>query len=119
MFNALRLEGDSKPESIENLNNSTYYYNYDIQSTTRTDENGDTKTYYNFIQIHVKGIPTYKKCVEAIIREYLTVNEEFDLINSMNKITLGLSTSTDDETKYKEYLTLIDTIKTNIKKDFN
>ena len=123
MFEARRIETNIQPPTIEFLNNGSYYYNYDIQTTKVFVNHIDTdelteETRYNFIQVKLMGVPEYKKCVEAIIRQYLDVNEEFDLINSMNRLTMGLSTDENDITKYQEYLSLIDTIKTNIKADF-
>ena len=63
------------------------------------------------------GKPTYKKCVELIIREYVTQSQEFDLINSANKSLMQGLRSSMDLTKYQEYLTLIEEIKIKVAND--
>lgn len=123
MFEARRIETSIQPQKIEFLGNGTYYYNYDIQSkevevTDMVTNEPTIETRYDFVQVHLTGAPEYKRCVEAVIRQHLDVNEEFDLINSMNKLTMGLSENENDRAKYQAYLELVDTIKTNIKVDF-
>ena len=110
MFTATRIESTIKPNKFESLNNGIWYYNYDISKDSIEDE-----IRYNFIQVRIQGKPTYKKCVEAIIRQYITQNEEFNLINSYNSYQLDISSV---DAKYKEYLQLIKTIKANVSKDF-
>lgn len=123
MFEARRIETSIQPQKIEFLGNGTYYYNYDIQSkevevTDMVTNEPTIETRYDFVQVHLTGAPEYKRCVEVVIRQHLDVNEEFDLINSMNKLTMGLSENENDRAKYQAYLELVDTIKTNIKVDF-
>lgn len=108
-----------KPSAIERLGNNTYYYNYNITSEQRTNQDGEEETIYNFIQVHLSGIPNYKDCIKNIIREYVSQTEEFDLINSYNKVQLTGEESSEDVKKYTEYIALLDEIKTNVKKDFN
>ena len=38
-----------KPDAIERLGNNTYYYNYNITSEQRTNQDGEEETIYNFI----------------------------------------------------------------------
>ena len=92
-----RITTNINPNIIEDLGNGKWYYNYDINSEIVQvpenrmgidNENSNLmveETQYNFIQIKMYGKPTYKKCVELIIREYITQSQEFDLINSANK----------------------------------
>ncbi len=110
MFTATRIESVIKPNKFESLNNGIWYYNYDISKDSIEDE-----IRYNFIQVRIQGKPTYKKCVEAIIRQYITQNEEFNLINSYNSYQLDISLV---DVKYKEYLQLVKVIKDNVRKDF-
>lgn len=122
-----RISSIGKPEVFENLGNGKWYYNYDIKSEQHTYfsmERGNievTETVYNYIQIKMAGRPTYKRCVELMIREYLTQSQEFDLINSYNRATLNLLS--EDETEkvtedYFNYLQLVSEIKSKVKKDF-
>ena len=113
------VNSNIKPNVIERLGNNTYYYNYNITSEQRTNENGEQETIYNFIQVHLSGIPDYKDCIKNIIREYVSQEEEFDLINSYNKVQITGEKSSEDIKKYTDYINLLGEIKSNVKKDFN
>lgn len=108
-----------KPIAIEQLGNNTYLYNYNITSEERENQDGEMETVYSFIQVHLTGVPDYKDCIKNIIREYVSQTEEFDLINSYNKIQLTGEKSSEDIRKYTEYINLLDEIKTKVKNDFN
>lgn len=113
------IKAFEKPESIQYLGDGSYYYNYMIDEQPVTDENGEEKTQYEFICVHLRGKAVYEDCVKAVIRNYITESEEFDLINSYNKYALGLSTKESSKDKYVEYLKLLMTIKENVHKDFD
>ena len=113
------VSSNIKPNAIEQLGNNTYYYNYNITIEQKINENGEQETVYNFIQIHLTGIPNYKDCVKNIIREYVSQEEEFDLINSYNKIQITGEQNSEDVKKYIDYINLLNEIKTNVKRDFN
>lgn len=65
------------------------------------------------------GVPNYKDCIKNIIREYVSQTEEFDLINSYNKLQITGEKNSEDMRKYTDYISLLDKIKTNVKRDFN
>ncbi len=113
------ISSNIKPNVIERLGDNTYYYNYNITSEQKENENGEQETIYNFIQVHLTGIPDYKDCIRNIIREYVSQTEEFDLINSYNKVQLTGDKNSEDVKKYTDYINLLEEIKTNVKKDFN
>lgn len=71
---------------------------------------------YNIFKLGSK--PEYKKCVEALIRKYITQSQEFDLINSTNRILLSGEADKVAPPEYIEYLNLLDEIKTKVKADF-
>lgn len=110
-----RIDSTIKPDVIFRLNDGNYYYNYDIQPQVveNIDEEGNLKQeiHYNFIEVMLHGIPSYERCTQAIIRAYISESEEFDLINS--------HAASQDDDKYNEYLTLLQKIKTQVKKDFD
>lgn len=108
-----------KPSAIEQLGNNTYYYNYNITSEQKTNQDGQEETIYNFIQVQLTGVPNYKDCIKNIIREYVSQTEEFDLINSYNKLQITGEKNSEDMRKYTDYISLLDKIKTNVKRDFN
>lgn len=123
MLEPVRIESNIKPEKFEDLGNGNWYYNYDIQSKVvnvnyMNEEKEETR--YNYIQIKMQGKPDYKRCVERVIREFITQSQEFDLINSYNKAMFNLSKDVDKASiDYMEYLQKIQEIKDNIKEDFN
>ena len=124
MLEPNRIQMNVCPQVIQKLGNGTYYYNYDIREVQAEveilDEKDSTKfeTQYNFIQVLLNGQPNYKDCVRAIIRSFITIDEEFDLINSYNSYTKNLSTDSSIITDYQEYLTKLMDIKNKVKKDF-
>jgi hypothetical protein len=124
MLEPRRITSIITPSSMEDLGNGNWYYNYDIQSeeverpSFEDNESSTTETEYNYIQIKLPNRPTYKECVESIIREFITQSQEFDLINSANKSILAGDTNSDAVVKYQEYLTKVEEIKSKIKKDF-
>lgn len=122
MLEPNRIQMNVCPQVIQKLGNGTYYYNYDIREVEAEveilDEKDSTKfeTQYNFIQVLLNGQPNYKDCVRAIIRSFITIDEEFDLINSYNSYTKNLSTDSSIITDYQEYLTKLMDIKNKVKK---
>ena len=121
MFSVHKITSTIKPNIFEDLNNGVWYYNYGITSEVVKQPNMsdptkmDDVTIYSYIQVRIAGKPTYKECVKSIIREYIDVNEEFDLVNSYNKSQM---TNTEVDSEYTEYLNLVAEIKANVKKDF-
>lgn len=122
MLEPNRIQTDICPQIIQKLGNGTYYYNYDIQESNilvSNEENQEKKeTSYNFIQVLITGQPNYKDCVKAVIRSFLTIDEEFDLINSYNSYSENLIDDFEIVNQYKEYLDLLKQIKTKVKDDF-
>lgn len=120
-----RIESNVKPKVFENLGNGNWYYNYDIRLNKveiPSMENPDsevTEIRYNYIQVKMRGKPDYKRCVEYIIRAFITQSQEFDLINSYNRAVLQPWENTPEKEKYTEYLSKIQEIKNKIKLDFS
>lgn len=113
---------DVYPQTIQKLGNGIYYYNYDIKEISvevlDLDNTIKEKTYYSFIQVLLNGQPNYKDCVKAIVRRFLTVDEEFDLINSYNSYSENLTSDSEVINEYKEYLNILKQIKAKVKEDF-
>lgn len=118
MLNPYRIESTIAPNTFEDLGSGSWYYNYDIKSETRDTDEGSTEI-WNYIRIKFKEKPEYKRCVETIIREYITESQEFDLINSVNRILLSGTSDKAIPAEYLEYLDLLDEIKAKVKADFN
>ena len=123
MLEPKRIYSNIIPTTIENLGNGNWYYNYDIKSekVELPLQEGETvpkeEIRYNYIKIKLSEKPKYKKCVELLIREFITQTQEFDLINSANKAILSGAKSSEDITKYREYLDKVEEIKEKVTKD--
>lgn len=121
MLEARRIETNIQPEKFQSLGNNTFYYNFDIQHTKVMVEHmyeGDPyeEDRWNFIQVLIKGKPTYTKCVTAIIREYISQDKEMALVNEYASKTLNIEDA--DSKEYIEYLSLIADIKYRVRLDF-
>lgn len=119
MFNATKSYSEKKPEVIQYLGNNKYHYNYDIQEEEQEVE-GETKIVYSYIPVKVVNKPDYKRCVKAVIRKYVDIDEEFDLINTyMNQLMSGVTTLSTSDNEYKDYMNLLSEIKKKVNDDFN
>lgn len=124
MENPRKIQSEQQPEMFQMLGDSTYYYNYDVKQVQVEDYDQEAqklvkKDKYEFNQVMLRGLPEYKALVQAVIRQFVTQNEEFDLINSYNKAVAEGITDSIDITKYKEYIAKVDAIKAMVKKDLN
>ena len=128
MFKPRRIESDIAPRKFIDLGNGNWYYNYDIKSEEVTiapmgeDDSEKIETRYTYIQVKITGRPDYKRCVQLVIREYLTQNQEFDLINSYNRAAFNLLSDEETEkagTEYIDYLQKVTEIKNKVKEDFD
>ena len=123
MLEPKRIDSNIAPAITENLGNGNWYYNYDIKSekVELPLQEGETvpkeEIRYNYIQIKLSEKPKYKKCVELLIRKFVTQTQEFDLINSANKDILSGVKYSENITKYKDYLNKIEEIKEKVTKD--
>lgn len=124
MLDPKRIESNVRPEKVEDLKNGYWFYNYDIrlcEDQPISDINTTIGERYEFIQVRVEGKPDYKKCAELIIREFITQSQEFDLINSFNRVAFNMLSEGEAEKvgeEYLEYLQKVSEIKANVKKDF-
>lgn len=121
-----RYSSNTEPRKFQNLGTGYWYYNYDIQTEEKTEvdpetEETTTSTIYTFIPVRTKGKPTYSKCVELLIREYISESQEFDLVNTAYRANNGLLDEEDSAeaiAEYEEYLNTVINLKANIKADF-
>lgn len=116
-----------KPEKFVDLGTGFWYYNFGVTSQEvvvpieMMGEPGEEvkteqKTEYSYIQVRLNGRPEYAKCVETLIRQYVSASQEFDLINTANKALMNNQEVPED---YKEYLNLLESLKAEVKKDFS
>lgn len=119
MKNPKKISSFEEPSIIEFLGDNTYYFNYNIirsQITINSLDTGqdETKDEYTYIQVQLYGQPNYKDCVQAIVRQYISLDEEFDILNSYNSSIINGDTESVAINNYKDYLSLLSIIKQNI-----
>lgn len=120
MQDPYRVESTEPFDPFVNLGNGSWYYNFDrkayeIMVPDQSDPENESlipEMRYTCIQVRLDSKPTYKSCVAAILREYVSISEEFDLINSQSESDI-------DAQKYAAYLALRVNIKAAVKNDFN
>lgn len=114
---------NEQPIIINRLGNNNYIYTYVIETGNEdvVDIDGKTenKPYWICTWVKLAGLPNYSDCVKGIIRNYYTAEEELNLINVGSKLQLGFDVSQDKLKEYKDYLNIVDSIKSKVKKDFN
>jgi hypothetical protein len=114
---------NEQPIIINRLGNNNYIYTYVIETGNEDviDVEGKTenKPYWVCTWVKLAGLPNYSDCVKGIIRNYYTAEEELNLINVGSRLQLGFNVSDDKLREYEDYLNIIDTIKSKVKKDFN
>ena len=120
MIELKRITSDVEPKSFERLGNGSYYYNYDIKFEGTIIREEEEVPQWSFVQVLIYGYPTYEDCVPAIIRAGVSLNEEFNIINSYNKEML-LNTENEGPATiaYKEYLAFVDEVKEKTREAFN
>ena len=108
----------TSPNKIEFLNNGFYYYNYDIQEEEQVTEQGANKV-YTAVQVKCSGRPEYKKCIKAIIRAYLTEEQELNIINNYDSYRQRMNDDQNAVEEYYNYLNIVKDIKEKVYKDFD
>lgn len=116
-------ESTIKPAVIEELGNGAYYYNYKITEKVvevEDQESGEKhqETRWNFIQAYIKSQPDYRDAITAILRQYISADEEFALINKYNTFKMGVSADSSACTEYEAYCELAAEIRAQVKADF-
>ena len=118
-----RAHYDHKPLKIEAVGNGNYLYRWDIQEETfDIMQEGETapvkKTVqYSCYETTIHGKPEYGKCVEAVIRESYTSNEEIALANKYNGYVMKIHNDSTIVEEYKDFLSFVSTVKSMVKED--
>lgn len=116
-------ESTIKPAVIEELGNGAYYYNYKITEKVVEVEDQETgekhqETRWDFIQAYIKSQPDYRDAITAILRQYISADEELALINKYNSFKTGINSNYRASAEYEEYCKLVAEIKAQVKADF-
>ena len=104
---------DHEPSVFEAVGNGNYLYRWDIQEETVEREEGGEPT----VQWSCKETTVNGKCVEAVIRETYTADEEFAMINKYNSYKAGIITDGSIVEEYEGYLREVVSIKERVKRD--
>lgn len=118
----MKSNSDVRPPIIQDLGNGSYYYNYNIHEVRVPaepieGEEPEERTVFEYEAVLIWGIPNYKKCVKAVLRDRRDESEEFSLINKYNAVVLGLSDDEDDKEEYLAYLSEVLSVKAMVKAD--
>lgn len=118
---------DLKPKALEAVGNGNYLYHWDIkeenvQSDFMNEGSDESVITGNIIQYScceatIKGSPTYDKCVEAVIRDKYTAEQEMALINKFNSYMNSVSTDNTGIEEYNKYLKYVSDAKLMVKTD--
>lgn len=116
---------DSKPTALEAVGNGNYLYRWDIQEEEEQfmmEVSDDTvapgkSVRYSCYEATIDGNPTYDKCVEAVIRDRYTAEQEMALVNKFNSYMNSVSVDSTGVDEYNEYLKYISDAKLMVKRD--
>lgn len=99
-----------------------YYYNFHIEEVERKEQGPDgvqeSRRCFDYESVLIAGTPTYRKVVEARIRDRYTATQEFDLINSYNAAVIAGDDASPEIENYKAYLSELKIIKAEVAQDF-
>lgn len=95
-----------KPVVLEQDNDGSYLYRYNIQEETGIPEGEEKEVQIGWkcCEIRTFAKPTKANLKKAIIRSQIDETKEFDYVNSYNKHILGIAIDENAVTEYKEYL---------------
>lgn len=118
----MKSNSNVRPPIIQDLGNGSYYYNYNIHEVRVPAEpiegqEPEERTVFECEAVLIWGIPNYKKCVKAVLRDRRDETEEFNLINKYNAFALGVSEEEADKEEYEAYLEEVKAVKAMVKTD--
>ena len=113
---------DKKPPKLEAVGNGNYLYRWDIMeeevpAMEMDGEAGEPRKQWSCREVTIHGTPEYGKCVEAVIRDSRSNEEELSLINQYNAYQQGLSGDDSVVSEYKEHLSFVDGVKKMVRED--
>lgn len=121
---SMRIFSETRPRKYYR-EKDTYTYNFNIIEDTQKrfrEVDGNIESYqfkgYSYVPVVLitSVVPGYDDWVKAVIRKYISAEDEFKLINSHNMYQLGVTDTVKD---YQDYLETVDWIKGIVREDFN
>lgn len=107
-----------KPDTLLELGNGKWHYNFNIHEEMFEFEGVNHKQ-FSFEAVEIIGEPTVNKCIEAVIREKYSENEELSMINKYNSYINGVSIDSSIVDEYSSYLKFVGKVKNMVKNDFH
>lgn len=118
---------DVKPQALEAVGNGNYLYRWDVQEeeilSEIVQEQSDEpiepvkRVQYSCCETTIIGTPTYDKCVEAVIRDKYTAEQEMALVNKYNSYLNSVTIDSAGVDEYNDYLKYIFNAKMVVKRD--
>lgn len=118
---------DVKPQALEAVGNGNHLYRWDIQEeeilSEIVQEQSDEpiepgkRVQYSCCEATIIGTPTYDKCVEAVIRDKCTAEQEMALVNKYNSYQNSVTIDSAGVDEYNDYLKYIFNAKMVVKRD--
>lgn len=118
---------DVKPQALEAVGNGNYLYRWDVQEeeilSEIVQEQSDEpiepvkRVQYSCCEATILGNPTYDKCVEAVIRDKYTAEQEMALVNKYNSYLNSVTIDSAGVDEYNDYLKYIFNAKMVVKRD--
>jgi hypothetical protein len=101
----MKAHFSTKPPVIQNQNNGSTLYNYDIELITQNDQQtGIERTSYKCNQVIIFGELTKKKIKKAIIEAEISGDDEKKLINDYSAFQLNILTDEKYQINYLAFL---------------
>ena len=118
---------DVKPQALEAVGNGNHLYRWDIQEEEilseivqgQSDEpiEPGKRVQYSCCEATIIGTPTYDKCVEAVIRDKYTAEQEMALVNKYNSYLNSVTIDSAGVDEYNDYLKYIFNAKMVVNRD--
>lgn len=110
----MKSSSNTRPAVLLSLGNGKWHYNFNIQEVTE-----DGVTVYQYEAVEVIGKPSYASLVDARVRDIVSAEAEFSMINKYNDFNAGLSENTEDRDNYLAYRRQVLAIKAEVKQLFS
>ena len=72
----MKSNSNIKPKVFENLGNGAWYFNYNIEETSRTNEDGSQEVAYDYEQVKVWGLPTKGAVIKLVIADNYSIEQD-------------------------------------------
>ena len=117
----MKAYSNREPQSFEKMSKTQWAYNWNTQKEEIVYHNPDGEDFkqdqYSYDTVLINGALTYEKCIEAVIRERYTSDEEIAVINKYNSYMNGLTDDASVVSEYRDYLKFINETKSRVASD--